>query len=60
MVDVERLCKALKKRNPQIEVIMTGREKIPELVELADYVTQVVEEKHPCQKGVNARIGIEY
>ena len=60
LVDLDRLCKALMNRNPQIEVILTGREKIPELVEISDYVTQVVEEKHPFQKGVNARIGIEY
>ncbi|MHA1110772.1 MAG: cob(I)yrinic acid a,c-diamide adenosyltransferase [Promethearchaeota archaeon] len=60
LVDLSRLLKALSTRNEQIEVILTGRENIPELVEIADYVTQVVEEKHPFQKGVNARIGIEF
>ncbi len=60
LVDLQRLLQCLKSRNPHIEVILTGREKIPELIELSDYVTQVVEEKHPFQKGVNARIGIEF
>ena len=60
LVNLPRLITALSNRNEQIEVILTGREKIPELVEIADYVTQVVEEKHPFQKGVNARLGIEY
>ena len=60
LVDLQRLIKILTTRNEQIELILTGREKIPELVEIADYVTQVVEEKHPFKKGIKARIGIEY
>lgn len=60
LIDLRRLIQLLKSRNEQIEVILTGKEKIPELIELADYVTQVLEEKHPFQKGQNARIGIEF
>jgi len=60
LIDVEELVPLLKNRNPKIEVILTGREKIPELIEIADYVTQIVEEKHPLKKGIKARKGIEY
>lgn len=60
LVDLQRLVKCLKGRNSQIEVILTGREKIPELVEIADYVTQVVEEIHPFHLGINAREGVEF
>jgi cob(I)alamin adenosyltransferase len=60
LIELERLIKLLKTRHSQIEVILTGREKIPELVKISDYVTQILEEKHPFQKGQNARIGIEF
>jgi cob(I)alamin adenosyltransferase len=60
LVDLQRLIKAIVSRNEQTEVILTGREKIPELVDIADYVTQVVEEKHPFHLGINARKGIEF
>ncbi|MBN2157095.1 MAG: cob(I)yrinic acid a,c-diamide adenosyltransferase [Candidatus Lokiarchaeota archaeon] len=60
LVDLNQLIHLLRNRSPQIEVILTGREKIPELVEIADYVTQIVEEKHPFTKGIQARIGVEY
>ncbi len=38
---------------------MTGRNTCLELVELADYVSEVKKVKHPFDHGVGARIGIE-
>lgn len=60
IIDLEQLKIILQSRPPTIEVIMTGREKIPEMLELADYVTHLEEIKHPYQKGIQARAGIEY
>ena len=60
LIQLDRLIQLLNTRNAQIEVILTGREKIPELVEISDYVIQIQEEKHPFQKGQNARLGIEF
>ena len=38
---------------------MTGRDPAEELVELADYVSYVKKIKHPYEKGIMARRGIE-
>ena len=38
---------------------LTGRDPAPELLELADYVSEVRKIKHPFDQGVHARKGIE-
>ncbi|GAJ17083.1 unnamed protein product, partial [marine sediment metagenome] len=38
----------------------TGRRAPEEIIEIADLVTEMKEIKHPYQKGVEARKGIEY
>ncbi|HAX72505.1 MAG TPA: cob(I)yrinic acid a,c-diamide adenosyltransferase [Firmicutes bacterium] len=44
----------------KLEVVLTGRDPLPELIELADYVSEIKAIKHPFDKGVNARKGIEF
>jgi len=44
----------------KIEFVFTGRRASSELIEIADYVTDMMLIKHPFQKGVNARKGIEF
>ena len=55
--DVRRI---IEKRDPLVEVIMTGRGATKELMELADLVTEMKNVKHPFDKGISARRGIEY
>jgi cob(I)alamin adenosyltransferase len=43
-----------------IELIMTGRNPEAALLEAADYVTEMKCEKHPFERGIGARRGIEY
>ena len=43
-----------------VELILTGRGAPAELIERADLVTEMVEVKHPYQRGVGARAGIDY
>jgi len=50
----------LKSRPHRLEVVMTGRDPSPGMVELADYVSEIRKEKHPFDKGIRAREGIEY
>lgn len=45
---------------PSVEVVLTGRELPQELRARADYVTCMRCERHPYEKGVQARAGIEY
>lgn len=42
------------------EVIITGHKEVKELFEKADYLTFMDKIKHPYDKGVKARKGIEY
>lgn len=49
----------LRQRPEQVEVIMTGRAAPPELIALADLVTEMKAVKHYYQTGLKARTGIE-
>ena len=44
----------------ELEVVLTGRNPAEELVSLADYVSEIRKRKHPFDRGVPARRGIEY
>lgn len=56
----ERLLEFLRNKPEHLEVVLTGRDPAPEMVEVADYVTEMCKRKHPFDKGVPARPGIEY
>lgn len=60
MVDKARLFALLKARPEDLEIVITGRDPLPELVEMADYVSEVKKVKHPFDRGVAARRGIEF
>ena len=42
------------------EIVLTGRGPAPELLEIADYATEMRKEKHPFDSGITARRGVEY
>jgi len=44
----------------QVELVCTGRGAPPELLEVADYVTEFKKLKHPIERGQAARLGIEF
>jgi cob(I)alamin adenosyltransferase len=48
------------KEHGNVELVMTGRDAPKELMDAADYVNVVQRVKHPWQKGIVARKGIEY
>lgn len=48
------------KEHGKVELVFTGRDAPKELMEAADYVNIVQGIKHPWQKGIVARRGIEY
>lgn len=59
MVDQKEVLDFLKEKPEELEVVMTGRDPAGELVELADYVSRIVKIKHPFDRGIPARLGIE-
>jgi len=50
----------VKNKPSQLELVMTGRNAPPELIQLADYVSEIKAVKHPFSMGTAAREGIEF
>lgn len=50
----------LRSKPSGLEVVLTGREPSPVLLDLADYATEMKKYKHPYDQGVPARRGIEF
>ncbi|WMJ22053.1 cob(I)yrinic acid a,c-diamide adenosyltransferase [Paludicola sp. MB14-C6] len=59
LIDYNMLIEFIKNKSSHIEIIMTGRNPKKELVDLADYISNVTKEKHPYDQGIKARGGIE-
>lgn len=60
LVSTEHVLDTLQKLKGTMELVITGRNAARELLELADYVTELKKEKHPHDRGLMARKGIEY
>ena len=43
-----------------LEVVLTGRDPSPAMQEAADYITEMKKVKHPFDRGIGARAGVEY
>ena len=59
MADVQEVVELIKKKPQNVELVITGRNAALEMIEAADLVSEMVEVKHYCTKGVMAREGIE-
>ena len=51
---------AIDKAKGKCEVIITGRNPAGRLMDRADYITDMKCVRHPYDKGITARLGIEY
>jgi cob(I)alamin adenosyltransferase len=60
LVPVEEVIKLINDRPANVELIMTGRDADERLVEAADMVTECRKVKHPYDKGILARKGLDY
>ncbi len=58
-IDRDRLLGFLRNKPEELEVVLTGRDPAKELVELADYVSEIRKIKHPYDRRIPAREGIE-
>jgi cob(I)alamin adenosyltransferase len=59
-VSVEDVVAGIRARSPKTNVVMTGRDAAPELIEVADTVTEMRKVKHAYDEGIGAKKGIEY
>jgi cob(I)alamin adenosyltransferase len=60
LLPVEEVVEALKNKPASLHVILTGRNAKPEIMDLADLVTEMKEIKHPYKKSIRAQKGIEF
>jgi cob(I)alamin adenosyltransferase len=60
LAKLDDIKKLLENRDKHVEIILTGRGATPELIALADLVTEMKNIKHPFDKGTAARQGIEF
>ena len=52
--------KSVREKQPHLHIVVTGRNAPPELIEMADLVTEMKEVKHPFHAGIFAQQGIEF
>ena len=60
MVPEERVLEFLEDRPGGLEVVLTGRSPSERILGAADYVSEIQKVRHPYDRGILARKGIEY
>jgi len=60
LIPLDDVVRLVEEKPPELELILTGRYAEAAVIERADLVTEMVKIKHPYDKGVKARKGIEY
>ncbi len=59
-VTEEEVCELIDGKSEDVELILTGRSLPDCIAQRAEYISRIVEVKHPMQKGIDARRGIEF
>lgn len=57
---LDEVLAVLKAKPKDLHLVVTGRNAKPELIEMADLVTEMTMVKHPFRDGVKAQAGIEF
>lgn len=60
LIEIDDVLKILDNKPADLDIIITGRNAHEKLIEKADLVTEMKEIKHPYQKGILAKKGIDY
>lgn len=60
LLDLKLAEEVVRSKPPQVELVLTGRNPQPFMLECADYITEMTLKRHPYTKGIAAREGIEY
>ena len=60
LIKLDDAIKLIEGKPENLELVLTGRHAHPDLVKIADLVTEMLEIKHPYQTGVQARKGVDY
>jgi cob(I)alamin adenosyltransferase len=60
LITTPQILALIDKKPAKVELVLTGRNAPREVIERADLVTEMVAVKHPFDRGIGARRGIEY
>ena len=60
LISVDDVLNLIKTKPQDIDLILTGNYAKDEVIEIADLVTEMKEIKHPFQKGIKAKKGIDF
>ena len=60
LISVDDVLNLIKTKPQSIDLILTGNYAKDEVIEIADLVTEMKEIKHPFQKGIKAKKGIDF
>ncbi len=60
LVDLQQVMDLIKSKPALVHMVLTGRSAHPEIIELADTVSEVCEVKHAYQKDIEPQPGIDY
>jgi len=60
LVDLEQVLGLIKAKPALVHMVLTGRDAHPEVIDLADTVSEVCEVKHAYQKDIEPQPGIDY
>ncbi len=60
LVDLEQVLEIIRQKPPRMHLVLTGRDAHPEVIELADTVSEIKEIKHAYRKGIEPQPGIDY
>ena len=59
-LDINEVVAVLANKPEKLNIIVTGRDAKPELIEIADTVTDMTMVKHAFEAGVRAQKGVEF
>lgn len=60
LIDIDDVVEVLKNKPEEMEIVLTGRNAHPKLIEIAHLVSEISPIKHYWDTGISARKGIEY
>ena len=60
LISLDNVIEMIENKPEKLELVLTGRDAHPEIIRYADVVTEMLEIKHPYQKGELARKGIDF
>ncbi len=60
LVDLEQVLEIIQHKPALMHLVLTGRDAHPQVIELADTVSEIKEVKHAYRKGIEPQPGIDY